>query len=265
MHPEHFRLLLDRLGLSWRGYRKVRRGVQRRIAAHMQQLGCRNIFEYLQHLRREDAVKLECEWRMTVPISRFFRDRRLWEALEGRVLPQLLDRDAAWLRIWSAGCARGEEVYSFKILWENLRAAGRNLPALEVLATDLQPDYLAMAQRGVFGKSSLREVRPADRSRWFEPKSGGERFAVHPTLQGGVVWKVHDLRDHPPGQGFHMIFLRNNVLTYYREDVRVDILTKLIPALAPAGILVTGAHERLPAAISGLVPLPECRYILITS
>jgi hypothetical protein len=55
-----------------------------------------------------------------------------------------------------------------------------------------------------------------------------------------------------------MVFLRNNVLTYYRDDARVDILTKLIPALAPAGILVTGAHERLPTAISGLVPLPEC-------
>jgi chemotaxis protein methyltransferase CheR len=263
MDPEHFRLLLNRLGLSWSGYRKVRRGVQRRIAAHMQRLDCRGIFDYLQRLSREETVRLECERRMTVPISRFFRDRRLWEVLEGRVLPQLLDGDTARLRIWSAGCARGEEVYSLKILWENLRAAGRNMPAFEVLATDLQPDNLAMAQRGVFGKSSLREVGSADRSRWFDPQPGGERFAVHPALQTGVVWMVHDLRDPPPGQGFHMLFLRNNVLTYYREDARLNILARLIPALAPAGLLVIGAHERLPSAISGLAPLPECRYILI--
>lgn len=265
MHPEHFRLLLDHLGLSWSGYRKVRRGVQRRIAAHMQQLDCRDFFAYLQRLGREETVRSECDRRMAVPVSRFFRDRRLWEALDGRVLPELLDRGAAFLRIWSAGCARGEEVYSLKILWENLRAAGRNMPALEVLATDLQPDYLAMAQRGLFAKSSLREVRPADLSRWFQPMSGGERFAVHPTLRAGVIWKVHNLRDHPPGQGFQLIFLRNNVLTYYRADMRADMLAKLMPALAPAGFLVTGAHERLPAAISGLARLPECRYILIRS
>jgi chemotaxis protein methyltransferase CheR len=228
----------------------------------MQRLGRRHITDYLQCLSREETVRGECERRMTVPVNRFFRDRRLWEVLEGRVVPQLLDKGAAWYKIWSAGCARGEEVYSFKILWENLRAAGRKVPALEILAADLQPEYLTMAQRGLYGKSSLKEIGPADRSRWFEPKSQGGRFAVHPVLRAGVVWKVHDPRDPPPEEGFHMVFLRNNVAPYYREDFQADILTRLIPALAPAGFLFTGARERLPAAVSGLVPLPECRYIL---
>jgi chemotaxis protein methyltransferase CheR len=262
MDPQDFQRLLERLGLSWKGYRKVRRGVQDRATRHMQQIGCRSPQEYLERLGREEEVRRECERRMAVPISRFFRDRRLWEVLERRVLPHLLDRHAASLRFWSAGCARGEEVYSLKILWETLRAAGRSMPALEVLATDLHPDFLAMAQRGVYGKSSLREVRPADRSRWFEPMSAADRFAVHPALRAGVVWKVHDLRDDPPERGFQLVFLRNNVLTYYCEDVRVGILAKVVPALAPAGYLVIGNHEHLPAAVAGLAPLPECKYIL---
>lgn len=265
MDPTDFRRLLEHLGLSWRGYRKVRRGVQGRVARHMQQIGCRGIQEYLERLGRDDALRRECERRMTVAISRFFRDRRMWEILEGRVLPQLLDRHPAALKIWSAGCSRGEEVYSLKILWENLRATGRAMPALEVLATDLHPDYLAKAQRGVFGQSSLKEVRPADRTRWFEPASGGDRFAVLSALRAGIVWTVHDLRNDPPARGFQLVFLRNNVLTYCSEDVRADILAKLVPALAPAGYLVIGAHERLPAGLSGLAPLPECRYILTIS
>ena len=265
MDPMHFRRLLDHLSLSWSGYRKVRRGAQGRVTRHMQQIGCRGIQEYLERLGREEAVRRECERRLTVPISRFFRDRSLWGVLEERVVPRLLDRHAADLRIWSAGCARGEEVYSLKILWENLRAGGRSMPALEILATDLDSEHLARGQQGVFGKGSLKEVSPADRSRWFEPMSGGDRFAVDPALREGVVWKVHDLRDDPPGHGFQLVMLRNNVLTYYREDVRADILAKVVPALAPAGYLVMGAHEHLPAAISGLAPLPECRYILISS
>lgn len=262
MDPTDFRRLLDHLGLSWSGYRKVRRGAQGRVTRHMQQMGCRGIQEYLERLDREEAIRRECERRMTVPISRFFRDRQLWELLEERVMPRLLARPAASFKAWSAGCARGEEVYSLKILWENLRATGRNMPALEVLATDLHPDYLAMARRGVFGRSSLKEVRPADRSRWFEPISGEDRFAVHPTLRAGIVWEVHDLRDDPPGNGFDMVLLRNNVLTYCCEAIRADILAKLVPVLAPAGCLVIGAHERLPTGISGLARLPECRYIL---
>lgn len=262
MDPSDFHRLLTHLGLSGSGYRKVRRGVQGRVTRHMQQIGCRGIQEYLERLSREEEVRRECERRMAVPISRFFRDRRLWEVLEALVFPRLLTRDTPSFRFWSAGCARGEEVYSLKILWENLRTVGRNMPALEVLATDLHPDYLAKAQRGEFAKSSLREVRPMELSRWFEPMSGGNRFAVHPTLRAGVVWKVHDLRNNPPEYGFQLVFLRNNVLTYYCEDWRVDILAKVVSALAPAGFLVTGAHERLPAAIAGLAPLPECKYIL---
>jgi chemotaxis methyl-accepting protein methylase len=262
MEPTDFRRLLDQLSLSWSGYRKVRRGVQRRVARHMQQLGCRGIQEYLECLGREEAVRRECERRMTVPVSRFFRDRRLWEVLEARVLPQLLDRGPAILRIWSAGCSRGEEVYSFKILWEKLRAAGRKLPVLAILATDLNPEHLAMARLGVFGPGSLKEVSAAERSRWLEPVAGCDRFAVHPALRTEIAWTVHDLREHPPGRGFQLVFLRNNALTYYREAVRLDILSKLMPALAPEGFLVIGARERLPAAVSGLAPLPECRYVL---
>jgi chemotaxis methyl-accepting protein methylase len=260
--PTDFRRLLDHLNLSWSGYRKVRRGVERRVARHMQQIGCRGMPDYLERLGREPAIRIECERRMTVPISRFFRDRRLWEVLEARVLPQLLDREPATFRVWSAGCSRGEEVYSFTILWERLRAAGRKMPALAILATDLDPGHLAAARRGVFGRSSLKEVSAEDRSRWFEPVSGGDRLAVPTALRTGVAWQVHDLRDPPPEGGFQLVFLRNNALTYYREDARLDILSMLMPALAPAGFLVIGARERLPDAALGLAPLPECRYIL---
>lgn len=263
MDVAQFRILLEHLNLSWRGYRKVRRGVQRRLRRHMQHLRCNDIRGYLERLDENDLWKVECDRLLTVPISRFFRDRPLWRALEDTVLPALLDPGCAPLSVWSAGCARGEEVYSFKMLWHAFLSNGKKLPPLTVLATDIHPDYLASAQRGVYGPSSLKEVSEGLRSRWFRrvSGSGGDQFAIDSTLGRDITWQVQDLRGEPPAAKFHLIFLRNNVLTYCREEVQRQVLSKVKRALASPGFLSIGSHERLPDGACGLVPLPECRYI----
>ena len=80
----------------------------------MQELKCPNTEAYLNLLNSSNAVRKECERRMTVSISRFFRDRKLWQGLEEEILPAVIETDKKNIRVWSAGCARGEEVYSFK-------------------------------------------------------------------------------------------------------------------------------------------------------
>ena len=135
------------------------------------------------------------------------------------------------------------------------------LPLLEMLATDLHPDHLARAQLGLYGSSSLKEVSAALRSKWFRPVSGAGHVAIDCRLRRDVSWKVHDLRAEPPFTGFHLIFLRNNVLTYCREEVKREALSKVARALAAPGFLAIGSHERLPEGVSSLVPLPECRYM----
>jgi len=89
MDNQQFCQLLRHLGLSWTGYRKVRKGVKKRIARHMQDLGCRNVSAYLVELDRRNDARLDCERLMTVSISRFFRDRKLWETLQKNILPVL--------------------------------------------------------------------------------------------------------------------------------------------------------------------------------
>jgi chemotaxis protein methyltransferase CheR len=261
MDTLQFRILLEHMGLSWKGYRKVRRGAQRRVARHMEDLGCRNVRDYLKRLDQDAALRVECERLLTVPISRFFRDRPLWQALENTVLPELLDQERPAMQVWSAGCSRGEEIYSFAILWEKLRAAGRQLPPLGILATDLNPQNLEAARRGVFGQSSLKEVSADVRGRWFRPAFEGGRFAIDVGLKAGITWVMHDLRDDPPDKGLQLIFLRNSILTYCREETRTAVLSRVIPALSRPGFLAIGCHERLPNGVSGLAALPQCRYL----
>ena len=122
MDDEQFRQLLDFFELSWSGYRKVRKGVKKRVNRHMQSLGCRRTSYYLQLLREQPTCRRDCEQLMTVSISRFFRDRQLWTFLESNFLPEIAAGTSEPVAIWSAGCASGEEVYSFKIIWETAKA-----------------------------------------------------------------------------------------------------------------------------------------------
>ena len=93
MDDDQFRILLEYLKYSWSGYRKVRKGVKKRIARHMNQLQCVNISDYVKLLDIHPDIRKECELQMTVSISRFFRDRRLWELLQHRWLPELIEKN----------------------------------------------------------------------------------------------------------------------------------------------------------------------------
>ena len=159
MDDNQFQQLLDWLNFSWSGYRKVKKGVKKRISRHMQELNCPNITGYLDLLKQHDEVHQECKRRMTVSISRFFRDQDLWRRLEKDLVPGLIKPTGKNLHLWSAGCARGEEVYSFKILWERLKERYARLPELKIIATDLHPVYIDQAIAGIYTPSSLKKVQ----------------------------------------------------------------------------------------------------------
>ncbi len=255
MDDSQFRRLLDFYGLSWNGYRKVRKGVEKRISRHMRQLGCQDMDEYLSFLRNDPELAAVAERLLTVSISRFFRDRGMWQALDEHILPDILPNHKNSVHVWSAGCARGEEVYTFKILWERMRDRFSTLPELRILATDMNPAYLEEARKGTYRKSSLKEVPAEWQAVFLRPVSEGV-FAVSEKLKSGITWQVHHLiSDQPPQDTFAIIFLRNNLLTYYKNEVRDSPLLRIVDHLAHRGFLIIGAHENLPAD-TPLTPSP---------
>ena len=90
MDDHQFRRLLHHLGLSWTGYRKVRKGVKKRVSRHMLALNCSNMAGYLHEIDKSKEALDECERLMTVSISRFFRDKKLWDLLSDEMLPGLI-------------------------------------------------------------------------------------------------------------------------------------------------------------------------------
>jgi chemotaxis methyl-accepting protein methylase len=257
MDDQQFHQLLDFLGLSWKGYRKVRKGVQKRMDRYMWGLGLRTRDSLLVALEKNPEQRAQVEKLMTVSISRFFRDRNLWNAIESYVLPAVVSKEKKKIKVWSAGCSSGEEVYSFKILWEEWGRNRDRTPELELRATDMNPELIDRARTGVYSSGSLKEVPEEWRSKYFSPVKAN-RWTISDFLKEGIHWKVHNLLiDEPPSKEFQIIFLRNNLLTYYKVETLRPAVAKLIETLSPRGFLIVGAHEKLPQEFTELTPFPH--------
>lgn len=261
MDDDSFRQLLDRLGLSWQGYAKVRKGVEKRIRRHMQGLGILTMDEYLQALTDTNILK-DVEMLMSVSISRFFRNQNLWRTLEEEIIPGITSERMEKIHAWSAGCALGQEAYSLAIKWDMLKRSNSNLPEFQIRATDINPHYLNKARAGVYRRSSLKGLSDEIRSVYFHACEDRKDYFVADHLKKYIVWEVHDLmRAQPPAGTFQIIFLRNSMFTYYRKESIPSAFMNVLDRLDDGGFFIIGSHERLPFQTDALSPFKGSSYI----
>jgi len=244
MSDAEFRRLLDLFDLSWEGYRKVRKGVKKRLSRHVQALGLRCVEDYLAALDSDPRLRAAGRLLLAVSVSRFFRDRHLWPIIEDDILPLLARQEK--IRVWSAGCACGEEAYSLKIVYDCLQNRLASAPPLEILATDLNPAYLKKAQAGVYQRSSLKEVPEELWPLYFEEMPGKKSYQVVESLKAGLLWREHDLLSGLSPGVFDLILMRNNVLTYGQERHKEIALRTVAASLKKGGFLIIGSNEVLP-------------------
>ena len=262
MDDRQFSQLLDHFGLSWRGYRKVRKGVKKRISRHMRQLGCHTMEDYLHVLDNNPEIIKDVDRLMTVSISRFFRDRHLWEVMEEKIIPDITTQYQEKVRVWSAGCALGQEAYSLKILWSMLAKKFEQFPQLQLWATDINPDYLIKARKGIYARSALKEVPEEIKKAYFHASKDKSNYLIAAQAKEGIIWEIYDpITQPPPVKKFQLIFLRNNLLTYYRQEIKEPAFHKVMEGLTDGGFLIIGNHEKLPFQTHKLLRFEGCSYI----
>jgi chemotaxis protein methyltransferase CheR len=260
LSDDEFRRLLKHLDRPWEGFRKVRKGVKKRVRRHMQMVGCTGIDAYLDLLKGNAEAFTECQRCLTVTISRFFRDRRLWDHLQARVLPGLIKLYPDRLAAWSAGCANGEEPYTLAMVWEELAAPLPSAPILEILATDAEPSCILRAKDGLYPQSSFKEMPEEFKRRWFR-KAHGRWWQIDAYLRERVRWHAHQLLDDPPAGNCQMILLRNNLLTYYQGPGMIAAMDRITGRLTKGGVLVVGSHERPPPLKVALTRDAQCPWL----
>ena len=245
---------LPQLGLRWQGFRKVRKRVYKRIARRIQELGLSGLSEYRSHLETHAGEWTILDELCRVPISRFYRDRGVFQHLEDEVLPELgalaVARGETELVCWSIGCASGEEPYTLAIIWR--LGSGPRVPdlRLRVLATDIDPENLARARHGCYSRSSLKDLPPAYLEQAFVPTVQGWRLGE--VYQEGVTFAEQDVRRAAPPGPFDLVLCRNVAFTYFDEDGQRDVLRRIVERLVPGGALVIGSVESLPDGVPGL-------------
>jgi chemotaxis protein methyltransferase CheR len=180
---------------------------------------------------------------LTVGETYFFRDRAVFDALEQQILPALIAARRAEgvlrLRLWSAGCATGEEPYSLAILLDRL-LPDRATWALTILATDVNPQALEVAQQGCYREWSFRETPQWIRDRWFH-RVGGDRFEVQPKIRQMLAFAPLNLAaDGYPSMD---LILCRNVLMYFTPEAREATVARLRHALVPGGWLAVSPAE----------------------
>jgi chemotaxis protein methyltransferase CheR len=247
---------LPRLGLRWQGFRKVHGQVCKRLRRRMKQLGIEGFAAYRKRLETHPEEWTVLDGLTHITISRFFRDKSIFEALERRVLPDIAARarsEKREARFWSAGCASGEEPYTLKILWD--LAVAPAFPGVEcsVIATDVDETVLRRARKACYSRGSLRELPEALLRQGLE--QSGSLFCVRQHHREGVNFLLQDLRSKAPDGRFDLILCRNVAFTYFEPSLQAEALDRILRRLAQPGYLAIGAQEKLPHEISGLMSL----------
>lgn len=252
---ELLRWAAPRLGLRYEGFRRVRGQVCKRVGRRMKELGVPGLAAYLERLEADAAERALLDALCRVTISRFYRDQGVFEALREPLLPRVLEaaraRGERVLRVWSAGCASGEEPYTVSVLFRlGLRPRFPDF-GLEVVATDADGSLLERARRGCYRRPTLRELPAAWVDVAFTPHEA--ELCLRPEYREGLEFRCEDLRQRMPGGPFHLVLCRNVAFTYFAPPVQREVLARLMERLVPGGLLAIGAHESLPELPPGLV------------
>jgi two-component system CheB/CheR fusion protein len=211
-----------RAGIDFTSYKATT--ILRRLARRMAVTHNRSLADYHQFLQAHPEEVGELVMTLLVKVTEFFRDQEAFSYLRREIVPELIARGrqrGRAVRVWSAGCATGEEAYSVAILLAD--ALGGELPewSVRIFATDLDEPAIAFARRGVYPANVLRNVPRGDLGRFFEPADQGYR--VSKLLRQMVIFGQQDLSRGAPFPRIDLVICRN-LLIYFRPQLQQDVL-----------------------------------------
>lgn len=239
-----FKLLHLRTGHDFSLYKPstLLRRIERRMAIH----GIASLPQYadfLEHRLQETDLLFK---EVLIGVTGFFRDSAVWEHLGTVVLPDLLERQSKEpaLRAWCVGCSTGEEAYSLAILFTEITAS---LPAphpftLQIFASDLSPDAIAAARRGVY-PLSIRDSVSAERlARFFSVHD--THYQINKSIRDMVMFAQHNVVLDPPFTRLNLLICRN-LLIYFDQILQRRLLPLFHYSLRPGSVLLLGTSETI--------------------
>lgn len=242
--------LNERLGLDFAGYKTptLLRRLQRRILA----TGASDLAGYQQYLEAHPEEYQRLATTFLINVTEFFREADLFARLRTQIMPELLaeaQRTGRELRLWSAGCATGEEAYSLAIVLLEALQTLPEAPKARIFATDIDAEAIAFARRGRYPAAALVGVSHERLERYFTPGEGF--YQVSKPVRSLLVFGQHDLGQRAAFPQLDLVLCRN-VLIYFGPALQERVLLLFAYALREGGYLALGKAEAVGAALAEL-------------
>lgn len=251
-----FEVLLEYLrrsrGFDFTGYK--RGTLMRRITKRMLEVNVKEFREYMDYLEAhpEEFVKLFNT--ILINVTTFFRDPQAWDYLRDEIIPRILAarRRADPIRIWSAGCASGEEPYTLAMLFADALGIEQFRQRVKIYATDVDEEALTKARHAIYTDKELEPLSPEMRNRYLEPI--GLRYVFRGDIRRAVIFGRHDLVQDAPISRIDLLVCRNTLM-YLNIDTQARILARFHFALNYTGYQFLGRAEMILTHSNLFVPV----------
>ena len=229
-------------GFDFTGYKRP--SLMRRIETRMHAIDVGNFSDYVDYLEVHPEEFAALFNTILINVTSFFRDPSAWQFLAQEIIPRLMANKTAGaeVRIWSAGCATGEEAYSAAILFCETIGREEFRQRVKIYATDADEEALTIARQATYAAKEIAPVPEKLRAKYFEPTSG--RYIFKTDLRRSVIFGRHDLLQDAPMSRLDLLICRN-VLMYFNAETQGRILGRFNYALNKEGCLFLGKAEML--------------------
>lgn len=241
-----FEALLDYLkharGFDFTAYK--RSSLMRRVEKRMQMLGVETFPAYIDYLEVRPDEFTTLFNMILINVTSFFRDPQAWEHLTSEVLPYIIStkKPDQPIRIWSAGCASGEEAYSLAMAMAEMMGLEEARERVKIYATDADEEALVEARQAIYHTRQIESLPPELLKKYFE--QSGDRYSFHRELRRAVIFGRHDLVQDAPISRIDLLVCRNTLM-YFNAETQTRILARFHFALNEGGFLFLGKSETL--------------------
>jgi two-component system CheB/CheR fusion protein len=238
--------LLDHIrqtrGFDFAGYKRTT--LVRRIAKRMQDVGCETLPDYIDYLEVHPNEFTQFFNTILISVTSFFRDATAWGFIAQEIVPRIVSGKAPGspIRIWSAGCATGQEAYSLAMTFAESLGPDQFRDRVKIYGTDVDDDALARARQAYYTPKEVESVPPELMNSYFEESNGG--FAFSKELRQSVIFGRHDLVRDAPISRLDLLVCRNTLM-YFNAETQAVVLDRFRFALNGAGYLFLGKAETL--------------------
>jgi two-component system, chemotaxis family, CheB/CheR fusion protein len=229
-------------GFDFTGYK--RSSLMRRVQKQMLSHEMSEFSEYLDYLQVHPEEFLPLFNTILINVTAFFRDASAWKYLQTQALPRLISNksDRSPIRIWSAGCASGEEAYTLAMILSELLGVEKFRQQVKIYATDVDEEALNQARHDSYRSPDLQPIPKELRERYFEIV--GDRYVFRADLRRAVIFGRHDLVQDAPISRLDLLVCRNTLM-YFNAETQTRILDRFHFALNDTGVLFLGKAEML--------------------